>query len=180
MSTAAVARRYARAVFELARDENSLPAVLRELRAFAAAYHASADFRHLDRMPNMTDEGRQAVVAALSRKLQASELTTRTIDLLARRQRLAVLPELVRQLQLLSDQHLGILRADVRAADKLSAAYLKRLQKTMEASTGRRVEISFEQDPSLIAGVVTTVGDTVIDGSLRGKLARLSASLQQN
>ena len=180
MSTEAVARRYARAIFELARDEKCLPEVTRELHAFAAAYQASEEFRNLESMPNVTQEGRNAVISALGDKLKASDLTIRSVNLLAQRQRLAVLPDLVRQLDAMADAHLGVLRADVRAATELSPAYLKRLQKTMEANTGRSVEITFEVDAALIAGVVTTIGDTVIDGSLRGKLNRLSASLRQN
>ncbi len=179
MSTEAVARRYARALFELARDEKSLPKVTKELTAFAEAYSASPDLRALESMPNMTDDGREAIIVALGRKLQASDLTVNTVNLLARRQRLSVLPDMVQQLDEMADEHLGILRAQVRAATRLSAAYLKRLQTKMEQSTGRRVQISFEEDPSLIAGIVTSIGDTVIDGSLRGKLNQLSASLRQ-
>ena len=179
MSTEAVARRYARAIFELARDEGSLGAVTRELRAFADAYEASADLRSIETLPSMTDDAREAVIAQLGKKLSASDLTVRSVSLLVRRQRLSVLPDLVRQLDEMADDHLGILRAEVRAATKLDKAYLDRLKAKIEKSTGRKVMITFEQDEDLIAGIVTTIGDVVVDGSLRGKLNQLSATLRQ-
>ena len=75
MSTAAVARRYARALFELARDANKLSAVASELRQFAEAYKVSTDFRQLDQLPNLSDEVRGAIVVELGNQVELAFMT---------------------------------------------------------------------------------------------------------
>ena len=179
MSSAAVARRYAQALFEIARDDKRLPAVGKELEAFKAAYQASDDFRQIGRLPNLSDEVRGNIVTELGKKLGASESTTRTVALLAQRRRLSVLPEMVDSFAELSDQHQGILRATIKAAKPLAGDYIQRLNKKIEQTTGKKVISTFELDESLIAGVVTQIGDRIIDGSVRGKLDELRQSLRE-
>jgi F-type H+-transporting ATPase subunit delta len=179
MSTEAIARRYARAAFELAKDEGNVAAVAKELGHFAAAYEASAELRAVEHAPSLDDKDRGEIVAEIGRRLSASDLSVRTVTMLAQRQRMAVLPDLARLVAEMTDDHLGLLRGNVRAATKLSAAYLARLKAKIEEATGKNVELTFEEDPTLIAGVVTEIGDRVVDGSVRGKLDRLAESLRQ-
>ena len=178
MSTTAVARRYAQALFEIARDENKLDAIAKELAAFAAAYECSEDFRQFEQLPGLSDEARGSIVVELGKSLKASDATTRTMTLLAQRQRLSTLPDLVAAYNALSDEHQGILRATVRAAKPLASGYLQRLTKKIEEATGKKVVAEFQLDDSLIAGVVTQIGDRIVDGSVRGKLEQLRQSLR--
>ncbi len=179
MSQEAVARRYARAIFEIAMEKDELAHVEADLRRFVEAYEASEDFRTLDQLPSLDEEQRVAIVATLSGKLGASETTARTVGLLARRQRLAALPGILARFAVLSDEHSGVLRAQVRSAQKLSQSYQAQLKQKIEEATGKTVVLQCEEDPSLIAGIVTQIGDRVVDGSIRGKLHRLAASLRQ-
>ncbi len=179
MSQEAVARRYARAVFEIAKDNDELAQVETGLRGFVEAYESSEDFQALDQMPSLDEEQRAQIVASLGAKLGAGETTIRTVSLLARRQRLAALSAILDRLTELSDEHLGVLRARVRSAKKLTAAYQAQLKKKIEEATGKTVVMQCEEDPSLIAGIVTQIGDRVVDGSIRGKLNVLAASLRQ-
>jgi F-type H+-transporting ATPase subunit delta len=100
------------------------------------------------------------------------------MTLLAQRQRLSALPDLVAAYNALSDEHQGILRATVRAAKLLTPGYLERLTKKIEEATGKKVVAEFQLDHSLIAGVVTQIGDRIVDGSVRGKLEQLRQSLR--
>ncbi len=179
MSTEVVARRYARAVFELAKEQKKVSEVAVEFGAFADAYKTSSDFRALVVSPDISEADRQAIVDQIGKRLGASEMTIRTISMLAKRQRLSVLPDLVRLLDQLADEHRGVVRAHVRAAQPLSDSYLTKLKAKIEDATGNQVIISFEEDPSLIAGIVTQIGDRVVDGSIRGKLNRFAESLRQ-
>ena len=77
----------------------------------------------------------------------------------------------------MSDLREGVLRAEVTTATRLSDAYYTRLQEQLEKMTGKRVVIDRREDPSLVAGVVTRIGDTVIDGSLRTRLQEMSHAL---
>jgi len=175
----AVARRYASAAFELARDSNSLDQVVAQLKAFAAAYEQSDDFRQLDKLPQLDDEQRAAIVVQLGKKLGASDMVVRLITMLAQRQRLGALLEMVELVAEMADESQGVVRATVTSARKLSPAYLRKLEQSIAQSTGNKVIITTREDPQLIAGVVTQIGDRVVDGSIRGRLDRLADSLRQ-
>ncbi len=179
MSAEVVARRYARAVFELAKEEGNVGEVSREIAAFADAYAVSSDLRALEQTPGLTDADRRKVVEEIGKRQGSSATTVRTVALLAERQRLAVLPDLVRLLEQMADEHLGLLRAHVKSARRLSEGYRSRLERKLAEAAGKRILMTFEEDPTLIAGVVTQVGDRVVDGSVRGRLNQLAASLRQ-
>jgi F-type H+-transporting ATPase subunit delta len=173
-----VARRYARALFELGAEKKQLDKVRAHMNDFAAAYGASEEFRAVAALPTVGDKQRDAVVRELGKRIGALDIVTNTVSLLAARQRLSVLPEVARLIDVMADEHLGIVRAHVSSAGKLSPSYLSRLETKIANATGMKVVIEFEEDPTLIAGVVTRIGDRVIDGSVRGKLDQLAESLR--
>lgn len=179
MSTEAVARRYASAIFELGKEQKKLEPFTRELGAFAESYEQSEELRDALANPMIGDDAREAIIDGLAKRLASSPHITNLVRLLARRRRLAVLPDLVAQLREMVDEHQGILRAKVRAAVRLSPAYLDKLKGKIEEATGKKVVVTFEEDQSLIAGIVAHVGGRVVDGSARGKLHELRESLQQ-
>lgn len=174
-----VAKRYARAVFDLARGDNTLREATRSVTAFADAYESSTDLRALERLPGVTDAQLSEIVGEIGKRLNAAPMVVRTVSLLAERRRLAVLPAMARLLDEMADDDLGVLRAETRAATQLSGEYLERLKSKIAAATGKKVIMSFTRDETLIAGVVTKIGDRVIDGSVRGKLDRLAQSLRR-
>jgi F-type H+-transporting ATPase subunit delta len=179
MSHEAVARRYARAVFELAKDAGKVTEITRELLAFAEAYESSTDLRAIETLPGLTEDDRSQVIRAIGERLGASDTTVRAVTMMTQRQRLATLPEMARLVEQMGDEHLGILRADVTSAQPLPESYRTRLREKIEQATGKKVLMTFSEKPSLIAGIVTQIGDLVVDGSIRGKLTQLADSLQQ-
>lgn len=176
----AIARRYARAMFEIGRDTKKLDAIVAEVNRMAEAYRSSPDLQDLERLPHLNDTSRRAVLTELGKRLQASEPTINVVSLLAERQRLVLLPDVATLLQEMGDEHAGVVRATVRSAKKLSPTYVNRLSERIRSVTGRKVILTIQEDPSLIAGVVAQIGDRVIDGTVRGRLDRLSASLRQS
>ena len=119
------------------------------------------------------------MVEKLGARLGASKDIVQFMRLLMRRGRLPVLPDVVRQFDQMVDEHNGVLRATVRSSNELSAAYLNKLKGRIEQATGKKVVMRFERDETLIAGVLTQIGDRVIDGTVRGRLEQLASSLQQ-
>ncbi|MBM4358169.1 MAG: F0F1 ATP synthase subunit delta [Deltaproteobacteria bacterium] len=174
----AIARRYARAVFELGRDTNTLESLVTDMTRLAEAYASSAELREIDRLPNISDAARRAVLSELGKAFGASEAAINTVALLADRQRLSLLPDVAALLSEMGDEHAGVVRATVRSAKKLAPAYVTRLADRIAQVTGKKVVITTEEDPSLIAGVVAQIGDRVIDGTVRGRLDRLAESLR--
>ncbi|KYF62272.1 F0F1 ATP synthase subunit delta [Sorangium cellulosum] len=177
MSYEAVARRYGRAIFEIGKETGTLANLSREIGDASAMYSASEELRLVLDNPLIPEVQRDEMLGELGARAGFSEVTRNTLLLLARRRRLAALPEIARQLAILVDQDQNIARAVVTSAGPLSDGYLDRLRAELERSTGRKISIIHRQDPSLIAGVVTQIGDQVIDGSLRTRLSTFRENL---
>lgn len=177
MSSEAVARRYARAILELGKEGGNLPALSREIAAFATTFEGSEELRSVLDNPLVPEAQREAVLVDIAGRLGVSPIGTQTLRLIAQRRRLAALPEIARQLARLADEDANLVRAVVTSAGPLSESYLNDLRAALEKSTGSKVAILHHVDPSLIAGVVTQIGDQVIDGSVRARLASFRDSL---
>ncbi|WP_437335197.1 ATP synthase F1 subunit delta [Sorangium sp. So ce394] len=177
MSYEAVARRYGRAIFEIGKETGTLAALAREIGDASATYAASEELRLVLDNPLIPEAQREELLREIGARAGFSEVTKNTLLLLARRRRLAALPEISRQLALLVDQEQNVARAVVTSAGPLTSDYLDRLRAELERATGRKISITHKQDPSLIAGVVTQIDDQVIDGSLRTRLSAFRENL---
>jgi F-type H+-transporting ATPase subunit delta len=127
--------------------------------------------------PISSEKERQQLVDELASRLGLSTLSKNAVQLLAQRRRLAVLPEIAAKLSRLTDEHNKVVRVLVTSAEPLSEAYSQELVRLLEQSTGKRIVMEKKLDPSLIAGVVTTIGDNSIDGSLSGRLRQMEQQL---
>ena len=179
MNYGPIAERYARAVFELGVETGQLELLTTQLQAFATAYSESAELRSVLDNPLVADDKREAILKEVVARLGLSELAVNTVRLLASRRKLRLLPELGRRLGRLTDERAGVVRATVTSATELPEEYYQRLTATLERTTLRKVVLERKRDPSLIAGVVTRIGDNTIDGSLRGRLTDLERRLLQ-
>ena len=175
MST--LAERYALAVFELGTESGQLQQLTDQLRALSEAYSSSDDLRSVLDNPLVDDARRSAIIDALASRLGLGRLAKNTVRLLARRHRMNLLVDLARALSRLADERAGIVRATVTSARPLSDAFCRQLTSELERLTRRKILLERQLDPSLIGGVVTRVGDSAIDGSLRGRLADLERQL---
>ena len=87
------------------------------------------------------------------------------------------LPGIARLLREINDKRKGLVRAEVVTAAPLSDAYYARLQQQLEKMTGRKIVLDKREDPTILAGVITRIGDTVYDGSLRSRLHEIKHAL---
>ncbi len=173
----AVGRRYAKALLELARDQGQLDAVLRDVGALSNAWKESADLRDIVRNPVVPKPALKAAVDALMEKLDVSKLARNTVNLMADKGRLGQLEDVLHALEELADAETGRVRVEVTSAKPLSDAYYARLTEKLQRATDRKVVLVKKQDPSLIGGVVTRVGDQVFDGSISNRLSELKETL---
>ncbi|HEY8947011.1 MAG TPA: F0F1 ATP synthase subunit delta, partial [Polyangiaceae bacterium] len=88
------------------------------------------------------------------------------------------LPEVARKLNDAADRHAGVVRATVTSAVSLPDSFYERLKSELESAISRRIVLDRREDPSLIAGVVTRIGDHTIDGSIRSQLALIERQFQ--
>lgn len=177
MGAEMIARRYARAVFELGKEQKTLATLVRDLAEFSTSYEASQELRMVLDSPLVNEDQREAVLKEIAQRMSMSETALATLRLLTRRRRLSALPEMVRQLEKLSDDETGVLRAAVTSASPLSEGYLGKLRAELEKATGRKVVVTSTVDSTLIAGIVTRIGDQVIDGSVKARLESFRESL---
>lgn len=173
MSVSLVARRYAQALLELGAEQGELDRVVLEMATLSDAWEASADLRNAIENPLVAHAAKQAVVGALADKIGATATVRHILLLLVDRRRAKALPYIAQMVRQLADARKGVVRAEVTTAAPLSDAYYGRLQSQLEKMTGKRVVIDRRTDASLIAGVVTRIGDRIIDGSLRTRLQSL-------
>lgn len=177
MSLETIAARYAGAIYELGVEGNNLPRLAEEFGALAASYQSVPELRAALESPLVDEAARTALLAEVADRMGLGPVTRNTVGLLASRHRLSLLPHVARALGRLSDQRSGVERAQVTSAAPLPVAFLERLAAELSRSTGKRVIVEHRVDPSLIGGVVTRVGDRVIDGSVKSRLATLRRGL---
>ena len=173
----AVGRRYAKALLDLAREQGELDAVLKDVGSISEAWKESAELRDLVRNPVIPRPALKAAVTAVLDKLGVSRLTRNTVSLLADKGRISQLDEVLGSLEELAEAETGKVRVEVTSAKPLSDAYYGRLAEKLQRATDKEVVLVKKQDPSLIGGVVTRVGDQVFDGSLSNRLSELKESL---
>jgi F-type H+-transporting ATPase subunit delta len=177
MSYDAIARRWARAIFDIGKETGAVPALTGEISSFAETYAGHEQLAAVLDDPLVPEPAREAVIAEIAERMGLSAVAKSTLRLLARKRRLPALPDIARQLARLADEDQGVVRAEVVSAAPLGDDYLARLRAELEQGTGKRVVIGHRTDPSLIGGVVTRIGDRVIDGSVRARLAAFRESL---
>ncbi len=177
MSVSLVARRYATALYELGSETGTLESLVSEVERVGLAYDESAELRAALANPLVAHASKRAIMNELCERLSVSEITKNTLGLLVDRRRMPTLPYIAQTLRELSDKKKGVLRAEVLSAVPLNADYTTRLQEQLRRITGKQVVLDCKEDPALIAGIVTRIGDRVFDGSLRTRLVAMKDAL---
>ncbi len=167
---AGVAGRYASALFELARDERQLDAVAETLGRFDALLKESADLRRLVRSPVFSAEEQEAAIAAILDKAGITGLGANFIRLAASNRRLFALPGMIAAFRALVQESKGIVRAEVRVAERPSDALIEEIKTSLKDIAKADVDIDLVVDPSLIGGLVVKMGSRMVDASLKTKL----------
>lgn len=151
--------------------------VQRQLADFGAAWHESREMREFFLDPSFPVEQKVAFLDKLNAKLGMAQQTRNFIAVLIRNNRIFGFDDVVAEFRREINRRLGIFEAKVTSARKLDEPERKELEQEIAALTGGEVEAQFEEDSSLLGGVVVQVGSTVYDGSVRGQLDRLREEL---
>lgn len=170
-----IARPYAQAVFKLAHQQQALGA-WSDMLGLAAVVAADPDMRKLLDNPRVTP----AQLADLFVDVCGERLTEdgrNLVRLLAERRRLVVLPEIFGLFEQLKHDAEGAIKAQLITAFPATDAQKQTIAAALKQRFGRDVQLEYITDPTLMGGAVVRAGDLVIDGSVRGKLARLGTAL---
>ena len=174
-----IAARYATAIFELAQDGKSIAKIETDLDALEGALADSADFNALIASPIYTRDQQAAAILALTKAMKLSPTMANSLNLMASKRRLFVLPQLAKALRGLIAAEKGEVTARVVAAKSLSKAQQDKLAKSLKSSVGKDVKINLSVDESLIGGLVVQVGSKMIDTSIRSKLNNLQNAMKE-
>jgi F-type H+-transporting ATPase subunit delta len=174
----AAARRYARALFDVALAEADPERVAGELDAFAALVQGHDELWRVLTRPGVPPARKRAVVAALlARGEPVTPALAKLLDLLAERDRVTLLPALVGAYRDRLLEHRRVVRAEVATAVPIDEDRRRALADGLARATGREVLVEWRVDPALIGGAVARIGSVVMDGSVARQLERAKAAL---
>ena len=179
MRTSAAARRYARALFSLAREQHRVSEVRAELERTAGALSESSELREALFTPLHPVEERKKVLEAVAAQLDLSQTVRHFQALLIDQRRLVDFPAICEEFARLADENSGLMTAEVTSASPLDERRKDRLRRALSQATGREVRLEVKVDPELIGGAIAKVGDVVFDGTLRAQLGQLRANLMK-
>ena len=163
---------YAQALFNVAQSEGNLAEVEDELFRFGRALDGHDELRNTLTDAKIPAARRQQVVEDLLGG-KATDTTVSLISMVVGAGRARDLPKIIDQLVEMSAAESNKVVAEVRSAIDLSADQRNRLATALNAATGKTVELKVIVDPSVMGGIVTQIGDTVIDGTVRSRLTQL-------
>ena len=175
MATTAIARRYASAFFELAREDNQVDSYGEDL---TRAVDTLGNHDVAEALANPRLDVADRVRLALDLTDGIGEKARNLVRLLVERNRIAALPEVLERYNVLADRASGVTRAVVTTAVDVSSEVRDAIAEALRTAFGGTVSIEHRTDPAIIGGLVVRAGDRVIDNSIRTHLEQLQASLR--
>ncbi|MDR3709771.1 MAG: F0F1 ATP synthase subunit delta [Capsulimonadaceae bacterium] len=171
-----VAKRYAAALFDVAERDNAIEAVLKDLTLVETYFEQVPYLKSLVMQPLVSIHRKQRVLSdAFGDRTTAT--TVNFLYLLVRKRRTSIVYDVIREFRAAYDENQGRIIARVQTAVEIDKKQLASLQQALVKRTGKKVELRTEIDPAMIAGVRVRLGDTVIDGSISGRLEKVRQQL---
>ena len=171
-----LARPYAVAAFEAALDEDALASWKFMLEKAAQVIQDSQIMPLLDN-PRVTAKQLVELICDVLHSILDTAGKKNFLHILAENKRLPLLPDIAALFTMYCAEHEKSINVDVISAVTLDAIYQQKLVQSLTKRLQRNVSLHCKVDPELLGGVLVRAGDTVIDGSVRGKLNRLLESL---
>ena len=177
MSSQTAARRYSQALADVTIPQREERAVQSELRTWEAMMADNAGLQEAFGNPTVAYDQKRKVLETLIARTKVLPTTANFLRVLLRNQRLAELAEVNAKLAEVLDERTGIVSAQVVSARPVSEATKTSLEQKLTQLTGKKAHLTFETDEALLGGIVTRIGSTIYDGSVRNQLNRLREEL---
>ncbi len=177
MSENIIAQRYANALSKTIDDNDALDGALKELKAFSEAYSTNAELRMALTNPSITAKTRKQVFEAILALDESDTLGKRTIQVLFQRRRLDIIATVAHEFQRIVDTRLKRVVGYMTCSATLSSDQEMKIQESLSRYAGKQVQLDTQINPDILGGIVVRLGDTIIDGSLRTRLAQLKQAL---
>ncbi len=178
MKNSILARRYAKALFAVGKEEAAVDAYAKALSELAALYANTPEVKDALINPMYPIDVRVKVIKDLMQTMGAIQVISNFMTLLVQKKRAAFLPEITEAFQALVDEDKNICRGTVVTATALSPALQSKVEAAMATLTGKQVSLASAVDPAIIGGFIAKVGDLVLDGSIKSQLEGLKESIK--
>ncbi|MBU2490451.1 MAG: ATP synthase F1 subunit delta [Proteobacteria bacterium] len=175
-----IARRYAKALLLIGREDGRVEAYREELTGFAGLLEKQTDLGAAIESPIYPTAARKKVLEQVLVRLSYADVMSAFFLLMFDKGRIGLVDAVNEVFQELADEEKGIARASVATAGDLSDEIVEQIREGLSKLTGKEVLVTVAKDPALIGGVVTRIGDLVLDGSVRTQLANLKESLKRS
>ena len=179
MKNLTIARRYAKALLIIGKEDGQAEAYGKELDGFAKLMVKEKALEQAICNPLYGASGRKNVLEAVIGKVGISKIVASFLLLLFDKGRFDFIGDINEFYQKLADELKGVLRASLVSASELSSETVEKIRTTLSKRTGKDIILKVEQDPSLIGGIVSRIGDLVLDGSIKSQLLNMRESLKR-
>jgi F-type H+-transporting ATPase subunit delta len=177
MSVETIARRYATALADVVAKSGETEIVKNELQSWEEMINANSNLQTAFANPAIAHLSKEKVLESLLEKTRPTKTTANFLRVLLRNSRLTQLREINEKFAAVLEERSGVVSAGVTSARPLSETERAELKANLEKLTGKRVNLNFETDGNIIGGVVTRIGSTVYDGSIKTQLENLKQQL---
>ena len=179
MITNAIARRYAKALVQLAAEEQRVEPIHEELNRLETLLAEHSDLKSVLINPAYGTDQKRAIMQDVMLKMEISGTVANFLLLLLDRGRINFLSAIISSYGAYADEFSGVVRPTISTAIALEEDKIQGIKDALTTATGKKVILTVAVDPSLIGGVVTKIGDMVYDGSIRTQLNRIEGILQK-
>lgn len=174
-----MARRYATALADVVVARGEAQDVQRELAAWEEMTQSSEQLTEVFRNPTIPYEQKRKVLNTLIARTHVRQTTANFLQVLLQNQRLADLSEVNLRFAQILDERAGVVSAEVTTARPVPQASQETLRAKLTELTGKRVRLNFTTDEEIIGGIVTRIGSTIYDGSVRNQLQQVKERMKQ-
>lgn len=177
MSSVTAAKRYANGLLQVGLETGQLEAMRSDMQYIRDAVESEPMLQKILKSPIVKEDKKNSIVQEVL-KGKVTDITLKLVDILAKKNRFGLLHTVATSFRDVYNQHAGILEITISTAFDLEKKQVEDMVKAMEKNTGKTIHYTIKTDKNLIGGVAIKYGDTVIDGSVRNKLERLTDLLQ--
>ncbi len=174
-----LARRYARALLDIGREEGQARQILPEVERFASLLSETPPLKEALGAAYVNRRDKHAVLESAVAPLGFLPTTLNFLRLLVDKGRMDVLPQIIAELRRLVEQMEGIERVEIVVPMALSETQREAVRAALAKRTGKRIEIEEKVDPGVLGGMVVKVGSTVYDGSIRTQIEQIRQNMQK-
>ena len=168
---------YATALYELSKENSELDKVENGMKSLSKLLNESSDFKEMILNPTVAKEDKKNVIFAIADQNNFSQILKKFLGFLAIKNRLFFLGKIIESFLNLISNNKGELKAKLVSSKKLSIEEQKKIQNELSKDFKSPLNINFEYDPDLIAGLIIQIGSVMVDTSIRTKLKKLKKNM---